>query len=124
MPDQTSKYFNCSDTERAAFEAGIKLGTLYHQFVGMPVGLRNVSEMEQLLEKAISIQPYVSKVAVRIKREMLPPVEEGYGYTSLTGNMLDARLVLKYEKSVITAEIKYMDELDYPLMYITDVSSG
>ena len=32
--DLADKYFNCSLRERVVFEAGIKLGTIYHQFVG------------------------------------------------------------------------------------------
>ena len=28
--------FACSRRERAVFEAGIKMGTIYHQFVGTP----------------------------------------------------------------------------------------
>jgi hypothetical protein len=33
--DVADSYFSCTDSERAAFEAGIKLGTVYHQFVGV-----------------------------------------------------------------------------------------
>ena len=121
MPDETSRYFTCKDVERAAFEAGIKMGTLYHQFVGMPVSLRNVEDVERLIEKSISVQPYVSQISVRIRKEMLPSLDDGYGYTSLHGDMLDAKIVLKYEKVVVTAKIDYVKELEYPLMRITSV---
>ena len=97
------------------------MGTLYHQFVGMPVSLGNVEDVEKLIERAIFVQPYVSNVSVRIRRDMLPELSDGYGYTSLQGEMLDAELVLKYEKVVITARIGYLEELDYPLMRITSV---
>ena len=36
-------YFNCSLKERAVFESGIKLGTIYHQFVGTPLSSSNQS---------------------------------------------------------------------------------
>ena len=34
--DLANSRFNCSVKERACFEAGIKMGTIYHQFVGTP----------------------------------------------------------------------------------------
>ena len=34
--------FNCSEKERAIFEAGIKMATIYHQFVGTPVNAATV----------------------------------------------------------------------------------
>lgn len=41
--------FVCSHRERAMFEAGIKMGTIYHQFTGIPVNLNTVSELESLM---------------------------------------------------------------------------
>lgn len=37
--------FACTERERALFEAGIKMGTIYHQFVGTPVNLRTVESL-------------------------------------------------------------------------------
>ncbi|MCI2413518.1 MAG: dihydroneopterin aldolase, partial [Cuniculiplasma sp.] len=34
MVDEAASYFHCTDRERAIFEAGIKLGSIYHQYVG------------------------------------------------------------------------------------------
>ena len=34
--------FNCSERERAIFEAGVKMATIYHQFVGTPVNANTV----------------------------------------------------------------------------------
>ncbi|MEE9268050.1 MAG: dihydroneopterin aldolase family protein, partial [Thermoplasmata archaeon] len=41
MEDPTADYFECTDAERAAFEAGIKLGSIFHQYVGAPVSPEN-----------------------------------------------------------------------------------
>ena len=37
--------FACTERERALFEAGIKMGTIYHQFVGTPVNLDTVESL-------------------------------------------------------------------------------
>ena len=34
--------FSCTERERAVFEAGIKMATVYHQFVGTPVNAATV----------------------------------------------------------------------------------
>ena len=58
--------FNCTVKERACFEAGIKMGTIYHQFVGTPFSLANVTQLEKAIEDAIRVQPYVSDVRARL----------------------------------------------------------
>jgi len=54
-----ANYFNCSERERAVFEAGIKLGTIYHQFVGTPVAAANVEILERAIEDGVRVQPFV-----------------------------------------------------------------
>ncbi|HUS56931.1 MAG TPA: dihydroneopterin aldolase family protein, partial [Thermoplasmata archaeon] len=49
-------HFDCSDEERATFEAGIKLGTIYHQFVGVPVSADNVDTLERAMEAGSEVQ--------------------------------------------------------------------
>ncbi|MFH0966806.1 MAG: dihydroneopterin aldolase family protein, partial [Methanobacteriota archaeon] len=39
-----------SDRERAAFEAGIKLGALYHQWVGTPVSRESANSLKLAME--------------------------------------------------------------------------
>ncbi|HEU12762.1 MAG TPA: dihydroneopterin aldolase, partial [Euryarchaeota archaeon] len=62
MEDPAKKYFNCNDRERAVFEAGIKLGTIYHQFVGTPISKDNVEPLERSIEESIKVQPFVKDV--------------------------------------------------------------
>lgn len=115
------KYFNCSDAERAAFEAGIKLGTIYHQFVGTPLNRENVELLEKSIAEGTKIQPFVKDADVRISREGLKSKKDEFDYVSLSGNMLNVRLVIEYKQIRIIAGIKYISEINYPLMYLEKV---
>lgn len=115
------RYFACSDSERAAFEAGIKLGTIYHQFVGVPLSVENVETLERAIEAGSSVQPFVEDVKVRIDRSKLKKKRGEYDYVSLTGDMLDVRLTVAYKSARVRASMRYIKEIDYPLMYIENV---
>jgi len=54
-----------TDGERAAFEAGIKFGALYHQFAGTPVSPRSADSLATAMEAAIENQPFCTGVDVR-----------------------------------------------------------
>ncbi len=114
--------FVCNDRERALFEAGIKMGTLYHQFVGTPFNRTSIEGLENTMANAIKVQPYVEDAIVRIDRSVLPLGDDEYSYCSLTGTMIDAVISIRINESRVTAEIRYDAELDYPLMYVSDVS--
>jgi len=116
--------FRCTVRERAMFEAGIKMGTIYHQFVGVPVDLSSVDVLERSIEQGVLVQPYVDDVSVKIDRSHFRPKRDEYGYMSLTGNMLDVRLVIKIDDVRVTAEMRYDRELNYPLMYISEVEES
>lgn len=113
--------FACDDRDRALFEAGIKMGTLYHQFVGIPVSVHSVSELETVMADAIKVQPYVKDAVVRIDRAPLPQGDDEYSYTSLTGEMIDAVITVCVGEHTVTAEMRYDATLDYPLMYISRI---
>ena len=113
--------FNCSVRERAVFECGIKMGTIYHQFVGTPFSLANVTGLEKAIEDAIKVQPYVSDAKVRINTEGLVRNGDTYSYRSLTGEMIDAVVNIDLDGTKVTAEMRYDAELGYPLMYISGV---
>jgi dihydroneopterin aldolase len=117
-----AKYFNCSPRERAVFEAGIKLGTIYHQFVGTPVCAANVDILEKAMEDGVKVQPFVKDVRVRIDRSALRKKRDEFDYQTLTGNMLDVTLVIQVERVRAVAEMRYVSELRYPLMYVKDIS--
>ena len=119
--EKAASMFECSVKERAMFEAGIKMGTIYHQFVGVPVDLSSIDILERSIEQGVLVQPYVDSVKVTIDRSVFRPKTDEYGYMSLTGNMLDVKLSIKIENVRVTAEMRYMKDLNYPLMYISDV---
>lgn len=121
--DAAKKYFRCSTAERAAFEAGIKLGAIYHQFVGTPVDNNSVDKLEAAIEASLRVQPFVESVEVKIDRSKVRSNECVYGYSTLQGDMLDIKLRIRYEKSIVVARLRYIEEINYPLMYIEEVHS-
>jgi len=50
--DPTSAYFVGTDRDRAAFEAGIKLGSILHQYIGVPLTRENATSLERAIEAA------------------------------------------------------------------------
>lgn len=120
--DVDEKYFNnISQRERAIFEGGITMGALFHQFDGTPVNLKSVESLENAIKEAMELQPCVDKVEVIINREMLEDIENKFEYTSLNGNMLDVRVVSVYRGSKAVIRMKFIEELEYPLMYLEEV---
>jgi len=115
---KADSYFSCSDAERAAFEAGIKLGTIYHQFVGVPLSTGTVQTLEGAIEAASRVQPFVEDIKVTIDRSKLRDKHGQYDYVPLTGDMLDVSLVVKYKRTRVKASMKFLKEMNYPLMYI------
>ena len=113
--------FNCTQRERAVFESGIKLATVYHQFVGTPVNLDTVSELESTIARSIEVQPYVESARIAIDRSYFTKDGDTYSYVSLTGDMIDAVVVIKIGDSKVTAEMRYDSVLKYPLMYVSDI---
>ncbi len=111
--------FSCTDRDRAAFEAGIKMGTIYHQFVGTPVNLDTVDSLEECIRSAISVQPYVVSVKVAIDHSRFVRGGDRYSYISLTGDMIDAMVTVEVGGSRVMAEMRYDKEMEYPLMYIS-----
>ncbi|MGC8992171.1 MAG: dihydroneopterin aldolase family protein [Thermoplasmata archaeon] len=121
MDDPASKYFNCNDRERAVFEAGIKLGTIYHQFIGTPVSASNIDILEKAIEESIKIQPFVYDVKVKIDRQIIKKKKGIYKYKTLTGDMLNIELKIKYNNVIAVCKMEYIKEMNYPLMYVVDI---
>jgi hypothetical protein len=118
------KYFNCSDRERAAFEAGIKLGTIYHQFIGTPISRVNVALLEKTIAEGTKIQPFVEDAEVHISREELKRKKGEFDYVSLSGNMLTVRLLVEYKDIRVSAGMKFIKEINYPLMYMDKIGKA
>jgi dihydroneopterin aldolase len=116
------KYFqNITPRERSIFEGGITMGALFHQFVGTPVSLDSVDSLEKAMEESLQLQPCISSVKVTINREILKIAKNEYNYLSLTGDMLDVRLVTEYNEVKVVVRMQYIEELQYPLMYVEEV---
>jgi hypothetical protein len=119
MEDPSAEYFDCTNAERAAFEAGIKLGSIYHQYVGAPVSPENADQLARTIEAGTRLQPFVEDIQVRID-----PAGTGragaFPYRSLRGKMLDVEVRVGYKDSVVVAAMRYEKELHYPLMRILE----
>ncbi|MCD4703582.1 MAG: dihydroneopterin aldolase family protein [Methanosarcinaceae archaeon] len=114
-----NKGTSITDRDNALFEAGIKLGALYHQFTGSPVNLQTVESLEQAIAQSISVQPFVSSITVTIDRDMVGSnLNDEFGYCELEGAMLDVQLDVVYGDTAIHASLRYDKELAYPLMKI------
>lgn len=111
-----------TDRDNALFEAGIKLGALYHQFTGSPINLKTVESLENAIAQSISVQPFVKEITVSIDRDMIrSKLNSEFGYTELEGRMLDVKLEVSYGDTNARVSLKYDSDLDYPLMWIEDV---
>ncbi|MBS3816785.1 MAG: dihydroneopterin aldolase family protein [Candidatus Thermoplasmatota archaeon] len=117
------KYFDCTDKERISFELGIKLGALFHQFIGTPVSSKNLKMLEDSIEKTTESQAFVKSAEVKINAPR--SVEENevgpFRYTTLTEEMIEAEVVVRYKNLKAVGKMEYIDEMSYPLMYIESI---
>ena len=113
--------FACTERERCIFETGIKLATIYHQYVGTPFNMGSVESLEEAISRSIEVQPYVVSAKVRIDRSQIPKEVDEYSYLSLTGEMIDAVVKVSMGSTIVTAEMRYDSELRYPLMYVSKI---
>ena len=90
------KYFsNINSKERAIFEGAITMGALFHQFTGTPVNKVTCPSLEEAIKKSLELQPAIEKVDVKI-------------YSKIK----DVTAIIR---------IEYIEELNYPLMYVEDI---
>jgi len=83
-----------------------------------------VSTLERAIEAGCRVQPFVEDVKVRIDRSKLKKKRGQYDYVSLTGDMLDVALVIRYKGVRVRASMRLIEEIDYPLMSIESVEQG
>ena len=121
---KAEEYFNCTNRERAVFEAGIKLGTIYHQFIGAPVSESNVESLERAIEQGVRVQPFVEDAKVSIDRDRIRKKKNQYDYQSLTGHLLNVTVVIQIENVRVTAQMRYIEELHYPLMFVKKIEEA
>lgn len=111
-----------SERDIAVFEAGIKLGALYHQFVGTPVNTETIDGLARTIEESVVLQPHVRSVSVSIDREMVAKkLNPEFKYCELEGRMLHVSLQILYKNTIVTVELAYDEEQDYPMMSIKKI---
>jgi len=113
-----------TEGERACFEAGIKLGALYHILCGIPIQNNDIiiNSIEKGIESAILCQPYVKSVKINLDREKIQGKKESeFDYDEITGKIIKAEINIKYESVNIIAKVEWIDNLEYPLMYIEKI---
>ncbi|MCL2142436.1 MAG: dihydroneopterin aldolase family protein [Methanimicrococcus sp.] len=113
-----------SDRDQALFEAGIKLGALYHQFIGTPLTLEGIPALEKTIEESIGAQPFTEQIQVRINPALVKKeLNDVFQYTELKGSMLFVTLRVRYNTATVTAILEYDERLNYPLMRIHDIQN-
>lgn len=127
MPKTNEKiYFSpdLSERERACFETGIKLGALYHILCGIPITSdeKIINSIENGIEAAISCQPYVQSVKITLdKGNIKGNKSTEFDYDEISGKIIHAKLTVKYDTIEILAKIDWIEDLQYPLMYIEKI---
>lgn len=101
----------------------MKLGSIYHQYLGTPVSRRTVRSLERAIEEATSVQPHVRQVRVKLRRKGLRSGARLMEYSSVSEEMLEVDLTVRYRNAEVVAKLRYLDELAYPLMYLERVRS-
>jgi hypothetical protein len=111
-----------TDAQVACFEAGIKFGSLYHQFAGTPVSPESAASLAAAIEESIENQPHCESVTVDILTdELAAELSDGPAdYTELTGRFMEVEIVIDYEGREVVAAMAM--EHGYPLMEVVSVS--
>ncbi|PAV07119.1 dihydroneopterin aldolase family protein [Methanosphaera cuniculi] len=114
-------YFtNLNDRERAIFEGAVSMGALYHQFVGTPVNMDTKKSLEDAIKSSIKLQPAVVDVCVNLDEKLIADATKRSSYTSVTGDMFNVEITTKINDTSIITCIKYIEDLDYPLMFVKE----
>ncbi|WP_435344485.1 dihydroneopterin aldolase family protein [Haloarchaeobius sp. HRN-SO-5] len=110
-----------TESETACFEAGIKFGTLYHQFAGTPVSPDSATSLERAMAEAIENQPHCVDVSVDILESELESAlaDQSADYAELTGRFMEVEMVVEYEGTHVEASMTM--EGDYPMMRVDRV---
>ncbi len=109
-----------SPREALLFEAGIKLGGIFHQYLGTPVSPRTAGPLARAIEEAVGLQPFVVGVRVDIRPARGGPVGRGrFGYRYLVAEMLEVTVRLADGPVEVEARLEHRPELRYPLMSVT-----
>ncbi len=113
-----------TERERACFEAGIKLGALYHILCGIPISRdqKVISSIEKGIEASLKCQPFIKKVEVNLDRDNIKGEKSNeFDYDEITGKIIRAKVIVQFEQVEITARIDWVKDLEYPLMFIEKI---
>lgn len=120
--DVNEKYFsNINSRERAIFEGAITMGALFHQFIGTPINKESAPSLEKAMKESLELQPAIEKVDAKIDLDRLNSALSDFEYTSLNGDMLDIKIYTKVDNVTAVIRIEFIEELNYPLMYVEDI---
>jgi hypothetical protein len=110
-----------TDAETACFEAGVKFGTLYHQFAGTPLSPASADSLARAMEQAIENQPHCVGVRVSPRLDALErALADGPAdYTEWTGEFAEVEIDIEYEGVSVGTRMAMAD--GYPLMEVTSV---
>ena len=108
--------------EALLFEAGIKLGGVFHQYLGTPVAPSSAATLARTIAEAVQLQPYVKSVRVTIDPSRGGPQGRGqFGYRYLTPEMLRVEVTLAEAGVEVRARLAHRRDLRYPLMSVQAV---
>ena len=108
-----------SSREALLFEAGVKLGGVFHQYLGIPVTAATARGLARTIESAVKLQPYVAKVRVKIEPNRGGPAGRGrLAYRYLTAEMLRVDVELRDRSTRVAASLAFRPDLRYPLMRV------
>ena len=112
-----------TDAQRACFEAGIKFGSLYHQFAGTPVSPESAASLGRAIEESIENQPHCVDVDVDVRTDRIAAELESQSadYTELTGRFLDVEMRVEYADVIVRTRMEM--EGDYPMMRLVAVEA-
>lgn len=113
-----------TDAELACFEAGVKFGTLYHQFAGTPLSTTSAESLSRAMESAIENQPHCRSVEVSPRMEAIEQAlaEQSASYTEWTGLFSEVRMDIEY--AGVEVETTMAMDGDYPLMTVDTIRRG
>ncbi|MEM2041244.1 MAG: dihydroneopterin aldolase family protein [Nitrososphaerota archaeon] len=122
--DPARIYFSpkMTERERAVFEAGIALSTIFNLLHGMPVprDRKAARILERAMEEVIKTQPYRREVRIKIRHRVRRGI---YGYDVARGENIYASVKVKYGSAEVTGELRWIKRLRYPLMYIKEIKN-
>jgi hypothetical protein len=123
IEELAKNYFgkDVTDRDRAIFEGAITLGAIFHQFSGIPLKKSVIPLVKETIEKTMSIQPFIEEVKVDITDQFLREHTHSYDYSLLSGEFISLKVISKYGQTRAHLGMKFVKELDFPLMYIEKI---